>query len=170
MKSVDFIASFINTVWQLRKPTLAALFDKEPEKIDKVLEKIRYTDSALVDSVRFRPEMASQPEKFFKLLDLIKDKYQQEIAVTNCVNELIKRGKGNLIAPLIKALESRTFKKEDLKNIAVKNAFLRGIREGVESVVRDVHEDRSITAKGYAEGLDEAWVKPNIFQFLLISC
>ena len=47
-KGVDFIAGFINQVEDAKKPTLAALFLKRPDKVDEVLEKIKYNDYDLM--------------------------------------------------------------------------------------------------------------------------
>ena len=53
---------------------LAALFDKgEKGMIDDVLGKIKYDDGDLDYLTDYRPELAGSPEKFFKVLDKIKD-------------------------------------------------------------------------------------------------
>ena len=44
MKSVEFIAGFINQVGRLKRPTLAALFIKRSDEVDQVLKKIEYND------------------------------------------------------------------------------------------------------------------------------
>ena len=44
MKSVEFIAGFINQVEDAKKHTLAALFIKRPDEVDHVLKKIKYND------------------------------------------------------------------------------------------------------------------------------
>ena len=58
MKSVEFIVGFINQVENLKRPTLAALFIKRPDKVDEVLKKIKYNDHDLDDLTDYRPELA----------------------------------------------------------------------------------------------------------------
>ena len=41
MKSVEFIARFINQIKDAKRPTLAALFIKRSDEVDQVLEKIK---------------------------------------------------------------------------------------------------------------------------------
>ena len=48
MKSVEFIAGFINQVENAKIPTLAALFIKRPDIVDEVLKKIKYNDDDLM--------------------------------------------------------------------------------------------------------------------------
>ena len=48
MKSVDFIAGFINQVENAKRPTLAALFIKRSDEVDQVLKKIKYNDNDLM--------------------------------------------------------------------------------------------------------------------------
>ena len=45
----EFIVGFINQVENAKKPTLAALSLKRPDKVDKVLKKIKYNDNDLRD-------------------------------------------------------------------------------------------------------------------------
>ena len=53
---------------------LAALFDKGEEgMIDDVLGGIEYIDYDLCNLTDYRPELAGSPEKFFRVLDKIKD-------------------------------------------------------------------------------------------------
>ena len=59
---------------------LAALFDKGEEgMIDGVLGRIKYDDDDLCDLTDYRPELAGSPEKFFRVLDKIKDPENQEM-------------------------------------------------------------------------------------------
>ena len=60
---------------------LAALFDKGEGMIDKVLGRVEYDDYDLCDLTDYRPELAGSPEKFFRVLDKIKDPRNQERAV-----------------------------------------------------------------------------------------
>ena len=81
MKSVEFIVGFINQVEDAKRPTLAALFIKRPDKVDQVLKKIKYDDDDLMDLTDYRPELAESHENFFKVIDKIKDPENQEWAV-----------------------------------------------------------------------------------------
>ena len=61
---------------------LAALFDKgEEEMIDGVLGRINYNNDDLYYLTNYRPELAGSPEKFFRVLDKIKEPRNQERAV-----------------------------------------------------------------------------------------
>lgn len=164
----DFIVGFIKEVGPAKEHTLAALFDKEPGKVSEVLRNIDYGDRDLIDSVRLRPEVASQPEEFLRILDMLKTERNQDNAVIECVNGLIP-GKENLVAPLIEALGSRTFKHKNLKGIAIRRAFFQGIYKGVKDIVEELHEDLVITHGSYAAGLVWAWSfhQSTIFTFLL---
>ena len=109
-KSVEFIVGFINQVEDAKKPTLAALFIKRPDKVDEVLKKIKYDDNDLSNLTNYRPELAESHEGFFKVIDKIKDPENQELAVRMGVINLFKAEKHDSVIPLINALESSTFK------------------------------------------------------------
>ena len=49
--------------------------------IDDVLGRIEYDDDDLCDLTDYRPELAGSPEKFFRILDKIKEPRNQESAV-----------------------------------------------------------------------------------------
>ena len=49
--------------------------------IDGVLGRFGYDDNDLRDLTDYRPELAGSPEKFFRVLDKIKDPKKQESAV-----------------------------------------------------------------------------------------
>ena len=49
--------------------------------IDGVLGRIKYDDNDLRYLTYYRPELAGSPEKFFRVLDKIKDPRKQEMAV-----------------------------------------------------------------------------------------
>ena len=89
---------------------LAALFDKGEGMIDNVLGRIKYDDHDLCDLTNYRPELAGSPEKFFRILDKIKEPEKQESAVRVGVENLFEAGKHDLVVPLVNALGKRTFK------------------------------------------------------------
>ena len=65
-----------------KERVLAALFDKgEKGMIDDVLGRIKCNDNDLRRLTSYRPELAGSPEKFFRVLDKIKDPENQEMAV-----------------------------------------------------------------------------------------
>ena len=83
--------------------------------IDDVLGRIEYDDDDLYYLTNYRPELAGSPEKFFRVLDKIKEPEMQEEAVCWGVEILFKAGKHDLVAPLVNALGKRTFKSDRLK-------------------------------------------------------
>ena len=46
--------------------------------IDGVLGRIKYNDDDLSDLTNYRPELTGSPEKFFRVLDKIKEPEKQE--------------------------------------------------------------------------------------------
>ena len=71
----------IQNVGDAKRCVLAALFDKGEGMIDGVLGRIDYDDYDLWSLTNYRPELAGSPEKFFRVLDKIKDPEMQENAV-----------------------------------------------------------------------------------------
>ena len=47
--------------------------------VDQVLKKIKYNDNDLMDLTTYRPELAESHDKFFKVIDKIKDPGNQEV-------------------------------------------------------------------------------------------
>ena len=78
--------------------------------IDGVLGKIEYNDDDLCYLTDYRPELAGSPEKFFRVLDKIKEPERQEDAVREGVRSLFVAGRHDLVVPLVNALGKRTFK------------------------------------------------------------
>ena len=87
--------------------------------IDDVLGRVEYNDDDLCDLTNYRPELAGSPEKFFRVLDKIKEPEMQEMAVRGGVSNLFKAGKHDLVVPLVNALGKRTFKSDRLKDVAI---------------------------------------------------
>ena len=71
-----------------KRPTLAALFIKSPDKVDQVLEKIEYDDNDLMSLTDCRSELAESHEGFFKSIDKIENPKNQEKAVKSGVYNL----------------------------------------------------------------------------------
>ena len=118
----------------------------------------------------YRPELAGSPEKFFRILDKIKDPENQERAVRWGVINLFKAGKHDLVVPLVNALGKRTFKSKRLKDVAIQTAFYEGAQRGNQDIVELYCEHPAITSEEYADGLYGSWNdgKPNqVFPFLL---
>ena len=107
MKSVEFIAGFINQVENSKRPTLAALFIKRSDIVDEVLKKIKYNDDDLSDLTNHRPELAESHDGFFKVIDKINDPRKSRRAVGRGVYNLFYAKKHDSVIPLINALESR---------------------------------------------------------------
>ena len=153
MKSVEFIAGFINQVKNVKRPTLAALFIKRSDMVDQVLKKIKYDDDDLMDLTNHRPELAESHDKFFKVIDKIKDPENQEWAVRWGVINLFNAKKHDSVIPLINALEKRQFNGRNLKNVAIQEAFYEGALRGIKYIVEEFHEHPAITSERYANGL-----------------
>ena len=138
--------------------------------IDGVLGRIGYDDNDLCDLTDYRPELAGSPEKFFRVLDKIKDPEKQEWAVHWGVENLFEAGRHDLVVPLVKALGKRTFKSKRLKEEAIRTAFAEGAKRGNQDIVELYCEHLAITSEKYADGLCWSWNngEPNqVFQFLL---
>ena len=60
--------------------------------IDEVLGGIKYDDDDLRYLTNYRPELADSPEKFFRVLDKIKEPEMQESAVSWGVRTCSKLG------------------------------------------------------------------------------
>jgi hypothetical protein len=168
-KSVDFIAGFINQVEWVKTRTLAALFVKRLDIVDKVLKKIKYTDVDLMYLPVYRPELAELHGKFFNAIDMIKKPEVQEEAVKRGVFNLFKAKKHASVIHLINALGKREFNGRKLNDVAIRKAFDQGAWRGIKDIVERLHEDPAITSKEYANGLTRSWEKANldVFRFLL---
>jgi len=172
MKSVDFIAGFINQVGSAKRRTLAALFIKRSDIVDQVLENIEYNDDDLIGLTTCRPELAEPKshENFFKAIDKIKKPGNQEGAVMIGVISLFNAKQHGLVIPLINALEKRPFNGRSLTNAAIQQAFYEGAERGVKDIVEKSHEHSAITPEIYANGLIKAWNRDKskiVFSFLL---
>ena len=74
-KGADVTVRLIQNAESAKERVLAALFDKGEEgMIDGVLGGIKYDDYDLPYLTNYRPELAGSPEKFFRVLDKIKDR------------------------------------------------------------------------------------------------
>ena len=169
-KSVEFIIGFINQVENAKTPTLAALFIKRPDVVDQVLKKIKYNDYDLMYLTNYRPELAESHDKFFKVIDKIKDPENQEGAVKWGVINLFDAKKHDSVIPLINALEKRLFNGRNLKNAAIQQAFYEGAMRGIKYFVEEFHEHPAITSEEYAIGLIVSWEYDKskmVFPFLL---
>ena len=167
-KGVDFTVGFIQNVGN--GCVLAALFDKGEGMIDSVFERIKYIDNDLYDLTNYRPELAGSPEKFFRVLDKIKEPERQESAVRLGVENLFKAGKHDLVVPLVNALGKRTFKSDRLKEEAIQTAFWEGAKRGNQDIMEEYYGHPAVTSGRYAGGLKASWNngEPNqVFSFLL---
>ena len=103
-KKPKFIARFINQVGELKQPTLAALFIKRPDIVEKVLKKINYVNNDLIYLTNHRPELAKSHEGFFKAVDKISGPKNQKAAIRWGVINLFGAEKHDSVIPLITAL------------------------------------------------------------------
>ena len=168
-KDPEFISKFINRIRSAKERTLAALFLHRPEMVDDVLRRIGHTDNDLIYLTDHRAELAELHENLFKLIGKIKYWKNQKEAVVWGVKCLIVANKHASIIPLITALEDRSFKRGDLRNVAIRVAFHEETRYGVQGIVEEFHEHPAITSKKYGDGLARAWGydKSAVFSFLL---
>ena len=89
-KGADVTVWFIQNVEGAKERVLAALFDKGEGIIDEVLGKVKYDDYDLWDLTNYRSELAGSPEKFFRILDKIKEPKNQEYAVRCGCQQLVR--------------------------------------------------------------------------------
>jgi len=170
MKSVDFIAGFINQVVYAKTRTLAALFIKRPKIVDEVLKRIKYNDDDLMCLTSYRPELAEPPYILFNVIDKINDPTYQEWAVERGVFNLFDANKHGSVIPLVNALEKREFNGRTLNNVAIQQAFYSGAWKGSKYIVEKFHEHPAITPERYAKGLIDSWEEYKLnptFSFLL---
>lgn len=169
MKSVEFIVGFINQAEWAKRYTLAALFLKRSDKVDEVLEKIKYEDTDLKDLTGYRPELAESHDKFFNLIDKINGLKNQELAVAKGIMSLFDVKKHASVIPLIDALGNRLFNGRKLMGCAIQEAFCDGALYGIEYFIGKFHEHPAVTSERYAQGLVISWKKENlaVFQFIL---
>ena len=156
-KGADVTVRLIQNVRRAKRCVLAALFDKGEGMIDGVLGRIEYDDDDLCDLTGYRHELAGSPEKFFKVLDKIKDPWNQEWAVRWGVIHLFGAGRHDLVVPLVNALGKRTFKRDHLKEWAIQMAFHEGAERGKQDIVEEYYEHPVITSEEYAIGLMGSW-------------
>ena len=129
-KGVNFTVKLIQSVGNAKRCVLAALFDKgKKEMIDEVLGRIEYDDRDLYGFTHFQNELAGSPEKFFRVLDKIKDPKNQEEAVRCGVIYLHRAERHDLIVPLVDALEKKMFKSDRLKDRRSIQHFVMGLPE-----------------------------------------
>ena len=120
--------------------------------------------------IRFRPELASAPENFFRVLDKAKDPRKQRLIVEESIGDLIRADMSSLVIPLVEALGERTFRGENLKDIAIIRAFNRGASKGVQSIVEAFFDHPIILSWRYGMGLINAWNEgdpSSVFKYLL---
>ena len=135
-----------------------------------MLARVEYNDSDLRNLTYHRKELAGSPEKFFRVLDKIKEPDYQDIAVRDGVESLFKAGKHDLVVPLVNALGKRTFKSDRLKEETIRKAFFEGTKRGNQDIVESYYGYPAVTSGEYAIGLSNSWNKgkPNqVFPFLL---
>ena len=169
-KGADVTVRLIQNVDSAKRHVLAALFDKGEGMIDDVLGGIRYDDDDLRDLTGYRHELAGSPEKFFRVLDKIKEPKNARDGCSSGVSNLFEAGRHDLVVPLVNALGKRTFKSNSLKDVAIQMAFCEGAKRGNQDIVELYYEHPAITSGEYAVGLYASWNygKPNqVFQFLL---
>ena len=147
-RGVDVTVRLIQSVGEFaKKCVLAALFDKGEGMIDEVLEKVEYNDRDLEGLTFYRKELASSPEKFFRILDKIEEPEKQEWVVRQSVFYLFRAGGHDLVVPLVNALGKKTFKSKRLRKKAIHEAFDLGAQNGNQDIVRFYYENPAITSK-----------------------
>ena len=70
--------------------------------------------------------MASSPETFLVLLNKIVKPEDQEKAVENAIERLVRYYKET--SPLLNALKGKTFRSERLEYLAIQKAFMEGVK------------------------------------------
>ena len=157
MRDIEFIIGFIKQVDYAQERTLAALFIHRPDKVDKVLKRIEYNDKDLFDLISYRPKIRESRDGLLKLVEMIENpEYQKEI-LEGGITRLFDIKKHASVIPLIHGLVSRTFKNEDVKNIAIQKAFERGTYWCIREIVEEFYDHPAITPREYATAFVNAW-------------
>ena len=132
-KGADFTVWFIQNVKDAKGRVLAALFDKGEGMIDDVLGRVEYRDGDLRDLTDYRRELAGSPEKFFRILDKMKESRNQDWALRRGVEDLFEAERHDLIVPLVNALGKRTFKSKRLKKERSGQHLGKELKEAIET-------------------------------------
>ena len=92
------------------------------------------------------------PETFLVLLNKIVKPEDQEKAVDNAIEELVRTS--NETSPLLDALKGKTFRSERLEYIAIQKAFIEGVKHGrVSFLPENICNHAAITPELYADAL-----------------
>jgi hypothetical protein len=169
MKSVEFIIGFIKQVEKAKGLTLAALFIKRFDEVDQVLNNVGYNDDNLVELTCYRPELATNHDKFFKVMRMINAPKDHEWAVKIGVEKLFDAKKHDSVIPLISALEKKTFNGRNLTGVAIQRAFYEGAEKGIKYFVEEFYDHPAVISGWYAAGLAGSWEHKSstMFPFLL---
>ena len=135
----DLIANFVSQTNQANASTLNRLWRESPiETVEQVLEKVDFPQEDLVD-------LASSwvagyyPETFLVLLNKIVKPEDQEKAVENAIERLVRSNKKT--SPLLNALKGKTFRSERLEYLAIQKTFMEGVKRGkVDLLPTDICE------------------------------
>ena len=165
----DFTAQIIGNVIHSKWCVLAALFDYGSKVlIDWVLKGIFYHDRDLYNLTLYRPELADPPEKFFNLLDRIKEPENRVFAVRQCIDEVLITGKHDSVTLLVDALGKRTFHGKSLQDVAIRAAFFEGTTRGIPNIARAYCEHPAINPEWYAYNIWKAWILGGSHQAFLL--
>ena len=167
----DLIADFVNQTNQANASTLKKLWrDSSTETIEKVLEKVDFSQEDLVNLTSFYG-VAYYPEKFLMFLKkIVKPEDQEKI-----VEEAIERIKvlSAETSRLLDALKGKTFRSENLEKLAVQKIFMEGVKSrNVDRLPKGICKHAAITPELYANALTETaadawWCNYDMRRFLL---
>ena len=73
------------------------------------------------------------------------------------VINLFKAGEHDSVILVVNTLGGELFESKNLRNVAIREAFDEGARNGVKDIVEEFHEHPSITPGEYADGLIVSW-------------
>jgi len=163
------IANFINQTNQANARTLDELCYTCPiETFEKVLDKVDFPQQALVDLTAVH-NVGAYPKTFLVLLNKIVKPEDQEKAVEQGIEQLVRWSIGP--SCLLDALKGKTFRSERLEHLAIRKAFMEGVkRERTDLLPDDIWKHATITHGLYADELivsDEWGRRHSVRQFLL---
>ena len=149
----DIIADFINQTNQVNARTLEELWkESSVVVIENVLGRVSFSQKNLIDEAS-SIVLLHNPEKFIALLNKIEASKDQESVIVKGIEELFTYGYSSYVNNLFDFLKGKTFRNNNLEDIAVQKAFKQATLFRSFTVLGCIFDHSAITPKIYANEL-----------------